>query len=48
MRILRSYEPDEELSVDIVRHGRSMILTGTVPETSFRFDYRFREPEEAE
>jgi S1-C subfamily serine protease len=40
MRILRSYEPDEELSVDIIRHGRSQTLTGKVPETSFRFDYR--------
>ena len=48
MRILRSYEPDEELSVDIVRHGQSMTLTGTVPETSFQLDYRFREQEEAE
>ncbi len=42
MRILRSYEPDEELSVDIIRHGRSETLTGKVPETSFRFDYRIR------
>ena len=40
MRILRSYEPEEELSIDIVRHGKSRTLTGTVPETSFRFDYR--------
>lgn len=48
MRILRSYEPEEELSVDIVRHGKSETLTGKVPETSFRFDYRIREPEEAE
>lgn len=46
MRILRSYEPDEELSVDIIRHGRSETLTGTVPETSFRFEYRFRSPGE--
>ncbi len=45
MRILRSYEPNEELVVDIVRHGKSTTLTGTVPETSFKFDYRFREPE---
>jgi len=41
MRILRSYESDESLTIDIVRHGRSETLTGTVPETSFRFDYRF-------
>lgn len=41
MRILRSYEPDEALSVEIVRHGRSQTLTGTVPESSFRFHYRF-------
>jgi S1-C subfamily serine protease len=32
MRILRSYEPDEELAVDIVRHGRSQTLVGTVPQ----------------
>ncbi len=42
MRILRSYEADEELSVDVIRHGRSETLTGTVPESSFRFDYRFQ------
>ncbi len=41
MRILRSYEPDEELLVDIIRHGRSQTLTGTVPEASFRNTYRF-------
>ncbi len=48
MRILRSYEPDEELSVDIIRHGRHETLTGTVPESSFAFDYRFRTSEEGE
>ena len=32
MRILRSYDADEELSVDIVRHGRTQTLVGTVPE----------------
>lgn len=48
MRILRSYEPDEELTIDIVRHGRSQTLTGTVPETSFRFGYSFRRSEESE
>jgi S1-C subfamily serine protease len=41
MRILRSYEPDEELSIDIVRHKKSETLTGTVPDTSIRYDYRF-------
>jgi S1-C subfamily serine protease len=46
MRILRSYEPDEELSIDIIRHGRSQTLSGTVPETSFGFDYRFWGSEE--
>jgi len=34
MRILRTYEPDEKLGVDIVRHGRSQTLTGTVPQSS--------------
>jgi S1-C subfamily serine protease len=34
MRILRSYESDEELTLSIVRHGRSQTLTGTVPEPS--------------
>jgi S1-C subfamily serine protease len=48
MRILRSYEPEEALSVDIIRHGRSETLTGTVPETSFRYNYRFWSPEENE
>jgi S1-C subfamily serine protease len=46
MRILRSYEPEEELSIDIIRHGRSETLTGTVPETSFGFDYHFWGSEE--
>jgi S1-C subfamily serine protease len=46
MRILRSYEPDEELSIDIIRHGRSQTLTGTVPESSFGFDYRFWDSQE--
>jgi hypothetical protein len=41
MRILRSYDPDETLSVDIIRRGHSQTLTGTVPESSFRFHYRF-------
>ncbi|MEE4270752.1 MAG: PDZ domain-containing protein [Thermoanaerobaculales bacterium] len=34
MRILRSYEPDESLVVDIVRHGRSQTVTGTVPQST--------------
>jgi S1-C subfamily serine protease len=50
MRILRSYEPDENLTVQIVRHRRSQTLMGTVPETpidfDFRFDFRDREPRE--
>jgi len=46
MRILRSYEPDEELSIDIIRHGRSQTLTGKVPETSFGFHYRFWDSED--
>jgi S1-C subfamily serine protease len=41
MRILRSYEPEEKLTIRIVRHGKSMTLTGTVPDTRFRFEYRF-------
>ena len=45
MRILRSYEPDEELTLHIVRHKRSMTLTGTVPDTPFRFEYRFPDSE---
>jgi hypothetical protein len=45
MRILRSYDPDEELTVDIIRRGRSQTLTGTVPESSFNFHYRFRTPD---
>jgi len=32
MRILRSYDADEELTVDIVRHGRTQTVVGTVPE----------------
>ncbi len=42
MRILRSYEPDEELTLHIIRHKSSHTLTGSVPATSFRFDYRFK------
>ena len=42
MRILRSYEPDEKLTVLIIRHKRTQTLAGTVPETSFHFDYRTR------
>jgi len=34
MRILRSYEPDEQLALGIVRHGRNQTLTGTVPEST--------------
>jgi S1-C subfamily serine protease len=34
MRILRSYESDENLRVDIIRHKSSQTLTGTVPRSS--------------
>ena len=34
MRILRLYEPDEELRLNVVRHGRSQALVGTVPQPS--------------
>jgi C-terminal processing protease CtpA/Prc len=40
MRILRSYEPEEELQILIVRHGRKQTLSGSVPESPFRFRYR--------
>ncbi|MCG6947335.1 MAG: PDZ domain-containing protein [Acidobacteria bacterium] len=43
MRILRSYEPDEELTVEIIRHGRSETLTGTVPSVPIQFDFEFRD-----
>ena len=32
MRILRSYEPDERLSIEIMRHGRRETIAGSVPE----------------
>jgi hypothetical protein len=32
MRILRSYEPDERLSIEIMRHGRRETVEGSVPE----------------
>ena len=41
MRILRSYEPEEELVIRIVRHGRSETLTGSVPKSSAAFNYRW-------
>jgi S1-C subfamily serine protease len=41
MRILRSYEPEEELTVQIIRHGRSQTLTGTVPDSPIDFDFRW-------
>ena len=40
MRILRSYEPEEDLTIDIIRHGRSRTLTGTVPSSSHQFFYK--------
>lgn len=39
MRILRSYEPEEELAVQIVRHGRSQTLTGTMPGSPVDIDF---------
>jgi C-terminal processing protease CtpA/Prc len=39
MRILRSYEPEEELTLHIVRRGRSETLTAAVPESPINFDY---------
>jgi C-terminal processing protease CtpA/Prc len=39
MRILRSYEPEEELTLFIIRRGRSETLTGTVPKSPINFDY---------
>ena len=41
MRILRSYEPEEELVLQIVRHKRSQTLTGTVPKSPVHFDYEW-------
>jgi len=32
MRILRSYEPEERLSIEIMRHGRRETVEGSVPE----------------
>ena len=32
MRILRSYEPEERISIEIMRHGRRETLEGSVPE----------------
>jgi hypothetical protein len=32
MRILRSYEPEERLSIEIMRHGRRETVEGGVPE----------------
>lgn len=40
MRILRSYEPEEDLTIDIIRHGNSRMLTGTVPSSSHEFFYK--------
>lgn len=41
MRILRSYEPEEDLTVQIIRRGQSQTLTGRVPESPIDFDFRF-------
>ncbi len=40
MRILRSYEPDEILAIDIIRHKSSQTLTGTVPRSSRDFFFK--------
>jgi len=32
MRILRSYEPAERLSIEIMRHGRRETVEGSAPE----------------
>jgi membrane-associated protease RseP (regulator of RpoE activity) len=37
MRILRSYEPEENLTIDIIRHHKSQTLTGTIPRSSGEF-----------
>jgi C-terminal processing protease CtpA/Prc len=39
MRILRSYQPEEELTLHVIRRGRSETLTGTVPKSPINFDY---------
>ena len=39
MRILRSYEPEEELTLHIIRRGRSETLTASVPDSPIHFDY---------
>ena len=41
LRILRSYEPEEELTIRIIRRGRSETLTWTVPDQPVRFDFQF-------
>jgi S1-C subfamily serine protease len=41
MRILRSYEPEEELVLHIIRQKRSQTLTGTVPKSPVNFDYEW-------
>lgn len=37
MRILRSYEPEEHLTIDIIRHNQPQTLTGTIPRVSKGF-----------
>jgi type II secretory pathway component PulC len=41
MRVLRSYEPEETLTVQIIRQGRSQTLTGSVPESPIDFNFRW-------
>jgi len=42
LRILRSYDPEEVVDVEIVRHGRRENIDMTVPEHSFKFIGRYR------
>ncbi|NIM49861.1 MAG: PDZ domain-containing protein [Gemmatimonadales bacterium] len=39
MRIIRSYEPGEEMQIEIMRNQRRQTLTVTVPERDFGFDW---------
>jgi S1-C subfamily serine protease len=41
MRILRSFEPEEKLTVQIIRHRQSQTLTGKVPESPVDFNFRW-------
>jgi S1-C subfamily serine protease len=52
MRILRSYEPEERLTIEIMRHGHRETIEATVPdrqvdlmhgETGYGYEYRWHE-----